>query len=320
MNLNEYVKNQEIKNRRLLLRALQKQEKKIQEKLYQAMLKGNSTTYLNRLKNEIKTEINTLKVALKKYAEEQTLESYTNGKKVVEYQVRQMKLQEEATLTARFGAINTKAVEALTLANYEPLSKMSTLIGRQVDDFLSRKNFKNSESALKAIGQLIGNEKLRKIGLEGVEGVVIGSDTWTQAAKKIKNDILAEGVLKVPYYNKNGDVVKMVKADTYAKMVARTTTAQTMREAQKDSVKDIFGDDGDLVEILGNSSDPDSPCIPFEGKILSLNGDTDDKIIASLGGLYGGLLADAEAEGLFHPNCIHSMGVTAVIANAYGYN
>ncbi len=42
------------------------------------------------------------------------------------------------------------------------------------------------------------------------------------------------------------------------------------REGAKDRILEDFEDEGDLVEIIGISVFPNSPCIPYQGKILSL--------------------------------------------------
>ena len=100
----------------------------------------------------------------------------------------------------------------------------------------------------------------------------------------------------------------MVDVADYANMVARTTSAQAFREGSKISILENFN--GDLVEITGISSFPDSPCVPFQGKILSLEGKTEGYM----------LLSDAEAQGLFHPNCIHDFAVTTDVIQEYEDN
>ena len=42
-----------------------------------------------------------------------------------------------------------------------------------------------------------------------------------------------------------------------------------------------------------------------------------DQLIDKLGDKYAGLLEDAEEAGLFHPNCIHSFGISETIAELY---
>ena len=319
MNNNEYILNQEKKNRALLLAIYRRQMQRIQKKLAEAIEKGNSITHLKKIQINVQNEINKLEQYFKVYSKTQARESYLNGAKQADSQFRQLKFAATIQLStlASFGELHTQAINVLAQATYKPLGKLAQSIGRQTTNFLKRENFKNSERLLKAVGLFIGNDTLQKIGINNVQDVVFGSGTWQQAAKKIKEEIMKEGAIKVPYYDSKGNISRFVDASDYAKMVARTTTARTMREGTKDRIKEVWGDKGDLVEITGKSKYDDSPCVPYEGKILSLNGDTDEKIIAKLGSDYAGLLDDAIAEGLFHPNCVHSFGVSDTIAEAY---
>lgn len=93
-------------------------------------------------------------------------------------------------------------------------------------------------------------------------------------------------------------------------MLSRTLTANIYREAAKDSILNQFGEFGDLVEILGRSIYPDSPCIPYQGQILSLTGKTKGFTT----------IDEAKGNGLFHPNCIHSFAVTNRVIETYKQN
>jgi len=83
---------------------------------------------------------------------------------------------------------------------------------------------------------------------------------------------------------------KTWNTDSYFGMLNRTLHNTVARETFIDTMVESGLD---LVRIEGKSSDPDSPCIPYEGEILSISG-TSDKY---------GSLDDAIADGLFHPNC-----------------
>jgi len=85
-------------------------------------------------------------------------------------------------------------------------------------------------------------------------------------------------------------------SDSYFSMLNRTLHANVARETYNSTVVDAGFD---LVRVDGSSSDPDSPCLPWEGKILSVSG-TSKKYPS---------LAEAEATGLHHPNCIHTESV-----------
>ena len=81
-------------------------------------------------------------------------------------------------------------------------------------------------------------------------------------------------------------------SESYFGMLNRTLHANVARETYDDT---IIESGFDLVRVNGISSDPDSPCIPFQGEILSLTGQTKGYTT----------MAEAEAAGLHHPNCIH---------------
>lgn len=84
------------------------------------------------------------------------------------------------------------------------------------------------------------------------------------------------------------------KADSYFGMVNRTITAQVSRE----TTTDLMAEAGyDLIRVTGRSTDPNSPCIPYEGEILSTTGATPGYTTVD----------EAMANGLYHPNCIHGM-------------
>lgn len=321
MNKNDYLRNQEYKNRAILLKIYRKQTRRIQKKLATALEKGNSTTYLESLQADVKQEVKRLERYFKTYAKTQTEESYVNGAKSIDNQIEQLKFATPVRLSTliTFGKVNTEAVNVLAQATYEPLGKLAQKIGRNTLEYLGRENFESTQTLIKATGKLIGNDTLRKIGIEGVQDAVFGSESWQQAAKKIREELLKEGALKVPYYDKKGNLYRMADAKDYAKVVARTTTANTLREGAKDRIMEVFEDKGDLVEIIGHSVFGEkSPCYKYEEKILSLEGNTSQEIIDKLGNKYAGLLEDAEEAGLFHPNCIHSFGISETILQAYG--
>ncbi len=303
MNREEYLKNLEIKNRRLLLKIYNREIKKLKIKIYEATEKGNDTRYLQKLHDEVEQEIIVFKKALKRYSVKSANDSYKGGAKLALLGVQ----AKEVVNKFEFGSVNREAVAVLAKTTYEPLSKMAQHIGRATLEYMKRENFENTQSVLKALSKIADNEYLRKTGIEGVADVVVGSSSWQKAAREIRDKIIYDSDFKVPYYKKNGDLYRFVPAQDYAKMVARTTTANIAREGAKDSVLDTFDGEFDLVEIIGHSVFPTSPCIPYEGNILSLTGITKGYTT----------VAEAEANGLFHPNCVHSFGVTDNVMEIY---
>lgn len=319
MNNNEYILNQEIKNRRILLKMYRKQEKKIMEQLYNAYLEERSTRYLESLYYDIKSEIDTLDKFFAEYAKRQTKESYINGAKQADYQFRQLEIFAGTEFIGfTFGQVNREAVAVLARETYTPLNKLTKTLARNCKEYLSRENFKDSTKALAEMGKFFDNELLRKTGLKGVEGIVFGNETWQQGMRKMRDELIEKGALKIPYFDKKGNVVRWVNVQDHCKMLARTISAHIQREGTKDRIKEEWGDNGDLVEIIGESEFGEkSPCYKYQGMILSLEGNTPQDIIDKCGDKYAGLLDDAIDNGLFHCNCVHTLGVTDFIASVY---
>lgn len=303
MNRNEYTKNIEYKNRRLLLKIYEREIKKLKIKIYQATEKGNDTKYLQRLHDDVENEIRIFKKYLKNYSIMSAKESYNAGIKLALLGIS----ASEVATAFKFGAANRDAIQVLAKVTYEPLSKMAQSIGRATLEYMKRENFENTQSVLKALGKLADSEFLRKTGIEGVADVVVGSSSWQKAARDIRDKIIKEADFKVPYYKKNGDLARYVPAKDYAKMVSRTTTANIMREGAKDSILETFDGEFDLVEVLGHSEFPNSPCIPYQEQILSLTGITKGYTTVD----------EAKANGLYHVNCIHSFGITDKVMEIY---
>ena len=303
MNKDKKLENLEIKNRRLLLKIYKKHINKLKLQIAEATEKGNDTVYLENLRAQVEKEIVRFEKDLKQYSTGAVKASYESGARAAVVGA----IATEAAGAYVFGSANTQAMNILAQTTYEPLGKMAQQIGRSTLNYMKRENFENTQTVLKALGKFVDSEYLRKTGVEGIGNVVVGSESWQIAARKIRDKIIAEGTIKVPYYNKKGNVIRYVGAQDYAKMVSRTTTANVYREGAKDRILDTFGDEGDLVEILGVSKFPDSPCIPYQGKILSLEGQTKGYTT----------IAEAKANGLFHPNCIHSFGVTQKVLDIY---
>lgn len=303
MNRNEYLKNLEFKNRALLLKIYNRELKKLKVLIAKATEKGNDTDYLNSLKNSVEEEIKLFDKQLAMYSAKTADASYKAGIKLGLLGVA----TNEVAAQFKFGVANRDAIKVLAKVTYEPLSKMAQRIGRATKNYMNRENFKDTQTVLKALGKFMDSEALRKTGIEGVANVVVGSESWQKAARDIRDKIIKDGGVKVPYFKKDGSLARMVDAQDYARMVARTTTANIAREGAKDSILDTFDGEFDLVEIFGISKDPNSPCIPYQHQILSIEG----KIKGYT------TFDEAMANGLFHVNCIHSFGISDKVMEIY---
>lgn len=293
------MKRISVEHEEYLLAYYKKVEKKIFKSMLSAVLQGGKNKKKARL--NVKSETKRLNKIFKAFTSKKLKKAHTQGIKQADKQLKIIGVNVKSEDLNSYLAFNTLHKET-----YKKLKKMSSLIGRDADEFLTRTNFKDTQSMLKGLGKFVDNKTLRKLGLTNTEGVIIGKKTWQQGARALEKNIGKYGNFKVPYYKKNGDLHCLVDAKKYSQMVARTTTAEAHRMGTADRIKETF-DNNDLVEIIGNSTFANSPCIPFEGQILSLEGRTEGYIT----------IDQAKADGLFHPNCIHDYSVTFKVIEEY---
>jgi hypothetical protein len=122
------------------------------------------------------------------------------------------------------------------------------------------------------------SETIRKGALTGMNYKEMAAEMQSRAAK------IAPAFKFVDKGGRTWD------SDSYFAMLNRTLHNNVARETYSSTVIEAGYD---LVRIEGKSGDADSPCIPYEGEILSISGMS--KKHKSLDA--------AMADGLFHPNC-----------------
>lgn len=121
------------------------------------------------------------------------------------------------------------------------------------------------------------------------EGTISG-----KVLKDVKKDIV--GILKTEGLDALIDSSgRGWKLDRYAEMLIRTKSV----EARNSGLANRMVENGyDLVQVSNHGTDHQA-CAEWEGKILSLTGNTDGYKT----------VADATSAGLFHPNCKHAINV-----------
>lgn len=180
----------------------------------------------------------------------------------------------------------------------------SDLFGRG-DDVRINTNFaKFHQEAIEALAQ-----DTYASAAEGMSGVARTANRAISAgAKEQVIESLAKGAIKGDSLRKvKNAVVDALEADgltamvdkrgrswdllRYAEMLARTKLTQ----AQNSGVANRMVESGYDLVIVSNHQGTCDQCAPFEGKVLSVSG------------RQGGYMSvrDAEAQGLFHPNCRH---------------
>ena len=294
------IKNMQLEQAKTLLEIYNKRLAEIKRSIIELAKSGENTLKLALEKKRIENIIKQIKKEFKETTDEAIEESYQEGK------------NEQKTLIAALGIAIIGSEQKKTMQNiyYTHLSRITTIMSRKLATYV-RTDFSDKKAVVNSLNRLIpqqsGIKPLNNIASTGILSSEVDKKRWQRLMKRLEQDFKNKDIFTVPYYNKAGDVVRHVKASTYAEMLARTLTANTYREAAQDSILEQFGEFGDLVEILGRSAVDCSECKPYEGQILSLTGKTKGYTT----------IDEAKANGLFHPNCIHSFAVTDRVIDEY---
>jgi hypothetical protein len=119
--------------------------------------------------------------------------------------------------------------------------------------------------------------------------VLTGTQTRREAAQAALRRFADQGISGFrDAAGRNWDIA------SYAEMATRSATGQAAIEGHIDT---LAANGNDLV-IVSDSPEECEICRPWEGKVLSISGRTGYPS-----------LADARAQGLFHPSCTHTVGV-----------
>jgi len=117
-------------------------------------------------------------------------------------------------------------------------------------------------------------------------GVVTGTETRRQAAQRVLDRFADRGV--TGFVDRTGRAWNLA---SYAEMAVRSTATKAAVQGQVDSYR---GAGRDLI-FVSDSPEECELCRPWEGKVLSISGET----------LGHPTVAEAEAAGLWHPGCTH---------------
>ena len=131
----------------------------------------------------------------------------------------------------------------------------------------------------------------RQLQLDSVLiGTVAGYETINTTIRQMEKTGEAQGL--VAFVDRSG---KQWNMSTYVEMLARTTVMKIHNEA----VKNEFVAHGEDLVIISYHLPTCEMCKPWNGRIVSLTGATKGYPT----------MTDAEAEGLFHPNCRHAFSL-----------
>jgi len=176
----------------------------------------------------------------------------------------------DIAVAKNFNLINKEAIAALVDDASRSFGDALTTLNRSANGILSRAAKEEITQRL-AIGRIVGANR-------------------QDVVKRVKAVLREDGISAL--VDKSG---RRWELDTYADMLVRTKAV----EARNRGLANRMVENGyDLVQVSSHSS-KHQECAVWEGKILSLTGQTKGYPT----------VADAEAAGLFHPNCKHAINV-----------
>lgn len=178
------------------------------------------------------------------------------------------------------GVIDTHAVVALTAESVGAARSTNSYILRSTDDAYRR-----------AIAEVSGR-------------VITGTQTRQQAAQQALNNLARQGI--TGFVDRGG---RNWQASSYVEMALRTSTHRAMIQGHTDRLQAAGLD----LVLISSHPNPAPMCQPYEGKILSLSGNVrgDVTVTNALDGQpmtvnVWSSMAEAEMNGLHHPNCKHT--------------
>ena len=237
-------------------------EKEILREINRGLLKGDDLDYMKNMLQNVRAILNALLDGSRTWCEEAIPRIYTSGIRFAESEIKQY----GGGVIAGFGSIHQQAAQVLAENTYNRFKDVADFIGRRFDDIY------------------------RDVALESIRGSVVGYETWQDVAKKYREQLAEQGV--TGFRDKAGREWNM---ETYAEMVARTSTMECHLEGTKNR---LLEHGHDLIKISTHRGACEK-CAPWQGKVLSLTGKTEGYPT----------LDEAKEAGLFHPNCRHAYGL-----------
>lgn len=186
--------------------------------------------------------------------------------------------QPEPGIPAVFGVTNTRAVDAIVTETIARVRSTHTQILRAVDDMY------------------------RSVIAEASSLATTGTITTRQAAQQAMARFADQGI--TGFVDSAG---RRWTLDAYAEMATRTAVGR----AQVAGTLDRFEAAGRDLVIVSDHLGECSHCRPFEGRVLSLGGTPPGTKLAD-GAVVMTTVAEAQAQGLLHANCRHTLGAYIV--------
>ncbi len=195
-----------------------------------------------------------------------------------------------------------KAWHALSLESLNEEALAGKTFGafskKYADDIISRINPSNIDE------RVLLNARFGSMALEDINTVRVAvSDVIREGAltgmtnKQLSAEMMTRVAKIKPGLVLRDRLGRKMNADAYYAMLNRTLHTTVARETTASTMADA-GFDLAFIEggITQGSLEPNDPCSKWAGKIISMTGQTKGYPT----------YADALADGVFHPNCVHS--------------
>lgn len=248
-----------------LIRIYQDAYREILERLATKEAKGNVTGYERALLADVTRILTELDADTRDWIEQELPLIYQGGQAEAIRQLGQAGV-DVSRLQVSLAGINQQAVSILAANLYGDLSDANQLVGRQVNDLF------------------------RQAGIEAITTKVSTGQTVKEAQRNLRQRLAAQGI--TGFTDSKG---RQWRLDSYAEMVARTTTAEATNRGTLTQLSELGYD---LVKITEHYPTCEI-CAPFQGRVYSISG-KDERYPKLFGTAFG------VAYATIHPNCGHS--------------
>jgi hypothetical protein len=223
---------------------------------------GTLTWYQKSLLSQVNEQLQILDKQAKDWVNETIPANYQKGISEVNGSIEAVGIS--VSTTATFAGLHTEAVKVISANTYADLSNANMFVGRAVQD------------------------AVRQAGIDAVSQKISQGQTVKQCKQLLLNNLIEQGINGIK--DKRG---RLIPIDSYASMVARSTTREATNKATLNQMTELGYD---LVKMSSHATTC-SVCAALQGRVYSISGN--DKRYPRLSIAYSGSHAN------IHPNCRH---------------
>lgn len=223
---------------------------------------GTLTWYQKSLLSQVNEQLKTLDKQAKDWTNKAIPENYQKGINEVNSALEGVGIN--VSTSATFAGLHTDAVKVISANAYSDLANANMFVGRTIQD------------------------AVRQAGIDAVGQKIAQGQTVKQCKQLLLNNLIDQGLNGIK--DKRG---RMISIDSYASMVARSTTREATNKA---TLNQLTGLGYDLVKMSSHATTC-SVCAALQGRVYSISGN--DKRYPRLSIAYSGVHAN------IHPNCRH---------------